>query len=224
MTAGTRKRRSRRTRRGPSILGVLGVLLIIGGLVAIGWVGWQYWGTNITSRQAFDEETRGLRDAWQDPAAEPADGPRIPGDAIALLRIPAFGDDYEVPILWGIDDPTLERGVGMYPSAVMPGEIGNFSVAGHRVTRGEPFRRLLELQTGDEVIVETRDAIHTYAINTTPTELTVQDTESWVLDPVPGKPDQEPTESIVTLTTCQDLFRSPDRSVAFGHLISTQPK
>lgn len=221
--AARTKTRPARTRRGPSILGVLGVLLILGGLGALGWVGWQYWGTNLTSQQAFDEESRGLQEQWNQPPAA-ADGPQLPGDAVALLRIPAFGDDYEVPILWGIDDATLERGVGMYPSSVQPGEIGNFSMAGHRVTRGEPFRRLLELGIGDEIVVETRDAIYTYAIDTTPTELTVQDTESWVLDQVPGKPDQAPTEAIITLTTCQDLFRSPDRSVAFGHLISTRPK
>ena len=29
---------------------------------------------------------------------------------------------------------------------------------------------------------------------------------------------------MITLTTCQDLFRSPDRSVGFGRLQSTQNK
>ena len=44
-----------------------------------------------------------------------------------------------------------------------------------------------------------------------------------MLDPVPGKP-QTPTHSIITLTTCQDLFHSPDRSVAFGHLVKASKK
>lgn len=219
-------RRSKpRARRRPSIIGIFGLLLILAGVGVLGWGAWQYWGTNITSKQAFEEEKASMRQQWEQPAEPTADdAPQIPGDAIGLLRIPDFGDDYEVPILWGIDDPTLERGVGMYPTAVMPGEVGNFSLAGHRVTRGEPFRRLLELEVGAKIIVETRDAIYTYVLDTKPAELTVQDTESWVLDPVPGKPEQAPTQELITLTTCQDLFRSPDRSVAFGHLSSTQPK
>lgn len=218
------RRSTPRARRRPSILGVFGVLLILAGVGVLGWGAWQYWGTNITSRQAFEEEKNNLLQQWEQQDETAADAPQIPGDAIALLRIPDFGDDYEVPILFGIDDETLTRGVGMYPTAAMPGEVGNFSLAGHRVTRGEPFRRLLELEVGAEIIVETREAIYTYVLDTKPAELTVQDTESWVLDPVPGKPEQAPTQELITLTTCQDLFRSPDRSVAFGHLSSTQPK
>ena len=52
----------------------------------------------------------------------------------------------------------------------------------------------------------------------------MKDTATWVIDPVPGETDVEPTEALITLTTCQDLFRSPDRSVGFGHLDTTQNK
>jgi sortase A len=41
---------------------------------------------------------------------------------------------------------------------------------------------------------------------------------------VPGKPGAVPTEALITLTTCQDLFHSPDRSIGFGHLESTKDK
>ena len=63
------------------------------------------------------------------------------------------------------------------------------------------------------MIVETRDAIYTYVIDDPPRDLTVPDTATWVLDPVPGEPEAKPTQALLTLTTCQDLFRSPDRSV-----------
>ncbi|MGJ3507825.1 class E sortase [Enemella sp. A6] len=220
MASRSTKTRTRTKRRRPSVLGVFGILLLIGALIAVGWLVWQYFGSNITARQSFDREIGELRQKWDGAEEQPV----TEGGAVALLRVPAFGDDYEVPILRGTDTDTLKRGVGMYPTAVNPGEIGNLALAGHRVTRGEPFRRLLDLEPGDEVIVETKDAVHTYAIDTAPKDLTVQDADSWVLFPVPGKPDQEPTEAIITLTTAQDLFRSADRSVAFGHLISTQPK
>jgi sortase A len=148
----------------------------------------------------------------------------IPGEAIGLLRIPAFGADYEVPILNGTDLSVLSKGVGHYESTAAPGQIGNFAVAGHRVTHGQPFAQLLDLKQGDEVIVETRDAIYTYALDDSPRQLTVKDSDTWVIDPVPGQPDIKPTQPLITLTTCQDLFRSADRSIGFGHLISTQNK
>lgn len=213
-----------------SALTAIGVLMLVIGLACLGYVGYQYFGTNIVAQKAFDDQRDQLRERWSKPAAEkPAKGKdkvekAIPGEAIALLRIPRFGDDYEVPILSGTSLDILARGVGHYPSSAAPGEIGNFAIAGHRVTHGEPFKRLLELQQGDKVIVETRDQILTYVIDESPAEHTVSDTETWVLDPVPGKPGVKPTEALITLTTCQDLFHSPDRSIGFGHLADVVDK
>ena len=228
----------RRPRRPISALTVVGILLLVAGLGCLGWVAWQYFGTNVTSEKAFHEESSQLRDRWAKPTQESGSDSGtgdtkgegeltptvIPGDAIALLRIPAFGSDYEVPILSGTDLSFLNRGVGHYTSTASPGEIGNFAIAGHRVTHGQPFARLLELDTGDEVIVETRDAIYTYVMDGSPRNLTVNDTETWVLDPDPRQRDAEATEALLTLTTCQDLFHSPDRSVGFAHLAKTVEK
>lgn len=144
--------------------------------------------------------------------------------AMAILTIPRFGDRYQVPILVGTSDYVLSRGVGWYESTQLPGQIGNFAIAGHRITHGEPFARLLELQPGDKVVVETKGYIFTYEVDQSPATLTVQDVDGWVLDPVPGKTDVQPTQALITLTTCQDLFHSPDRSVGFGHLIETKKK
>ncbi|MET1004397.1 MAG: class E sortase [Propionibacteriaceae bacterium] len=226
----------RRPRRPISALTVVGMFLLVAGLGCLGWVAWQYFGTNVTSEKAFHEESSQLRDKWAEPAEESGSGAGdtkgegeltptvIPGDAIALLRIPAFGSDYEVPILSGTDLSFLNRGVGHYTSTAQPGRVGNFAIAGHRVTHGQPFARLLELDTGDEVIVETRDAIYTYVMDGSPRNLTVNDTETWVLDPDPRQRNAEATEALLTLTTCQDLFHSPDRSVGFAHLAKTVEK
>lgn len=214
------------------MLTIVGTLLLFAGLGCLGWVAWQYFGTNITSEKAYQQETTQLREVWEQPDHEQdggsADGELtptvIPGDAIALLRIPAFGEDYEVPILSGTDLSILDRGVGHYTSTALPGEIGNFAVAGHRVTHGEPFRHLLDLSKGDKVIVETRDKVYTYVMDDSPRNLTVTDTETWVLDPNPDQPGAEQAKAMMTLTTCQDLFRSPDRSVGFAHLAKTADK
>jgi sortase A len=217
-----------RPRRKRSPLTLLGVGLFVAGLACLGWVGFQYFGTNVISEQVFENETEQLRDKWQDQDRTDPKGrdqaTNVPGDAVALLRIPAFGDDYEVPILHGTDLPTLSKGVGHYESTAAPGQIGNFAVAGHRVTHGQPFAKLLSLKKGDEVIVETREAIYVYVMDDSPRRLTVDDSETWVLEPVPGKAGAKPTEALITLTTCQDLFRSPDRSIGFGRLQSTQNK
>ncbi|GAA1428879.1 hypothetical protein GCM10009616_09670 [Microlunatus lacustris] len=123
----------------------------------------------------------------------------------------------------GTTDKVLARGVGHYQWTAQPGEVGNFGIAGHRITQGEPFARLLELDAGDKIIVETPAAIFTYILDTSARDLTVDEQDVWVLDPVQGRRGRA-TEARITLTTCQDLFRSPDRSVAFGHLVSTTQK
>ncbi len=211
-----------------SPLTLLGIGLLVAGLACLGWVGFQYFGTDVVSERVFQTETEQLRTKWQDQEKSDPKGRDaasvIPGDAIALLRIPAFGDDYEIPILNGTDLSILSKGVGHYSSTAAPGQIGNFAIAGHRVTHGQPFAKLLTLKKGDAVIVETRDAIYTYVMDDSPRRLTVKDSETWVLDPVPGEPDAKPTEALITLTTCQDLFRSADRSIGFGRLQSTENK
>jgi sortase A len=224
---------SRRRRASP--LTIVGVILIVAGLSCLGWVAYQYFGTNVVSHRAFTQEKTELRVKWSSqqparPGATPGAKPGqlqpapLPGDAIALLRIPRFGADYEVPILEGTDLGVLSHGVGHYPNTADPGQVGNFAVAGHRVTHGQPFARLLELDKGDQVVVETRDAVYSYVLDTAPRDLTVEENASWVLDPVPGQPDSTPSRPLITLTTCQDLFHSPDRSIAFGHLASSQNK
>jgi sortase A len=119
----------------------------------------------------------------------------VPGTAIALLRVPRFGAVYEVPIVAGTELADLAHGVGHYYSTAAPGAVGNFAVAGHRVTHGQPFSRLLSLKKGYQVVVETRQAVFTYEMDTAPQDLTVKDTAGWVLDPVPGKPDATATQA-----------------------------
>jgi len=240
----------RAARRGPGVVTTIGILLVCLGLAGLGWIGYQYYGTNAPAERAASVEMQSLREQWRSPGAgggatatpataappsvgaspaatsTPDDRPAASplGAAMALIRIPRFGATYEKPILVGTSDAALARGVAWYETTARPGQLGNFALAGHRVTNGEPFARLLELQVGDEVIVETRDYVYTYVVDTPPATLTVTDVDTWVLDPVPGKQDVPPTRALITLTTCQDLFHSPDRSVGFGHLTQTTKK
>ena len=220
-----------RRRRGWRASTVIGLVLLLGGLSILAWAAWQFFGTNITSERAANSARNELVKQWQaSPAPKPSGKakvdplPKVPGDAFAIVRIPKLGADWEWPLLVGTELDDLARGIGWYETTARPGEVGNFAIAGHRVTHGEPFRRLLELQKGDQVVVETRSKIYTYELDSSAAQLTVQDTEGWVLDPVPGKPSQQPTEALITLTTSQDLFRSPDRTIVFGKLVDTRAK
>jgi sortase A len=198
------------------------VALLVAGLGLCGWVGWQYFGTGISSNHQMDQGKRDLHDRWA--AQVPDKAPKPAGLAVVLLRIPKFGKDWEKPVVEGIGKSDLANGIGHYPQTQLPGEPGNFALAGHRITHGAPFGKLLDLVKGDEVIVETADAVYTYQLDASPRDLTVKPNDTWVLDPVPGKPAEVATASILTLTTCQDLFHSPDRSVAFAHLTKVTQK
>lgn len=199
---------------------VVGIILLALGVASLSWFAWEFWGTNIPAYEAQQAEKEQLRENWSKGSQTTE---LTVGDGIALVRIPEFGDDWEQPVLIGTDDATLMRGLGWYENTADPGEIGNFAIAGHRSGHGRPFDQLLDLQEGDEVIVETESNIYTYELDNSPADLTVQDTETWVLDPVPGS-EEQPTKSLITLTTCQDFFSSPDRSIGFGHLVSTEAK
>jgi sortase A len=217
-----------------------GTALVLVGVMMLVYVGWQYWGTDISAKSKQADLRDEIHARWKYPTVSDLLGPQAAsaslGSADALLRIPAFGSDFEVPIIEGVRDSDLARGVGHFPGTG-PGQIGNFALAAHRVTNGEPFRNLPDLRPGDTVIIETADATYTYLLDTNPNDLEVPFTANWVIDAVPVAPEGEappgmPTfaspnnasEAIITLTTCSELFHTDSRLVAFGHLAETTPK
>ena len=203
-----------------------GAALFAAGLAGSGYVAWELFGNPLMDPDAAAKGASGLKDQWQTGAGEGAfePGKTIPGTALALLRIPDFGADFEVPIVRGTENADLAKGIGWFEQTAQPGQVGNFSVAGHRGSRG-PFVKLPDLQPGARVEVETIDAIFVYTLDNHPADLVVMNTDTWVIDPVPGQPPTTtPTEAKITLVTCAELFRAPERAVAFGHLTETIAK
>ncbi|MFZ2504279.1 MAG: class E sortase [Nocardioides sp.] len=208
--------------------GRLGALLIIAGLGILGYVGWQMWGTTYVAQREQADVVSQVEERWADPdtAAEPV---KSKGALVsALIRIPKFGKDYAVPMLEGTTDEVLTGGYGRFLEGARVGELGNFALAAHRITHGEPLRRMPELVAGDKVIVETPKAIYTYVLDTGGDDLTVDFTAGWVLEDLPRNPKggvqpaQEPGQRLITLTTCAELFHTDDRLIAFGHLESKE--
>lgn len=213
----------------------LGIGMIMAGLALLGYVAWQFWGTNWISKREQREITHQLQEDWA--AGRGCDRYCPHGKASALIRIPRFGKDYVVPVLEGTSQDILAKGFGHFPSGkpgggtAYPGDIGNYAIAGHRVTHGEPLRHMPDLRPGDKVIVETRRATYTYVLDTNPNDLVISFTGVWVLDalphnPQPGGPEPKQIQGqrLITLTTCSEIFHTDNRMIAFGHLISVQIK
>jgi sortase A len=217
-----------------SLKAAVGVALVCAGVGILGWFGWEYWGTNWVSHRTQASVMATLKDNWgrgKDAALVPEGTGGRPVETRAILRIPRFGSDYAVPILEGTSDAVLAAGLGHYPDTAPAGGLGNYALAGHRVTHGEPLRDMPDLQPGDRVIVETRRRVFTYVLDTGGDALVVPFSAGWVLDPAPRNPGggTEPRvgtdgRRLITLTTCSELFHTDDRYVAFGHLESERSR
>jgi sortase A len=146
------------------------------------------------------------------------------GEAVAVLKVPRFGQDWAVPILAGTDAAALRHGVGWYSGTSAPGQIGNCVLVGQRLGSGQPFFHLLDLETGDLILIETPDQLLTYVIDTAPRDLTVDRRQSWILDPVPMGVDLVPSQALLSLVTAQDLLPTGDRSVGIAVLTEAKPK
>ncbi|MFF9511818.1 class E sortase [Streptomyces sp. NPDC014724] len=153
-------------------------------------------------------------------------GPRR-DQAYAVIRIPQLG--LAAPVAQGISKRgVLDKGyVGHYPGTAQPGRAGNFALAGHRNTHGEPFRYINRLRRGDRIDVETRDAVYTYAVDRTLGQTSARD--GGVIAAVPRsnvKPYTGYTTagSYVTLTTCTPEFTSRYRLVVWGRLTDVRAR
>jgi sortase A len=213
-----------RRRRRPTL--VLGLLMLLVGLSLLGYLGWEYWGTTWVSHRTQHRIVQSTEQQWSQPHGGQGSVRVSQGSVSAIVRIPRFGADYAVPVLDGTSDAILAAGFGHFTTSAPAGGLGSYAIAGHRVTHGEPLRDMPDLRPGDQVIVETQRRVFTYVIDNN--DLTIPMSEDWVsrtplVDPadrglVPDQP------RILTLVTCASLFHTDNRSVAFGHLVSSAPR
>jgi sortase A len=126
--------------------------------------------------------------------------------AIGVIKIPKL--DLKVAVGEGIDNNTLKYAVGHFEGTSMPGEKGNFAVAGHRsYTYSEYFNRLDELEEGDDIIVTTKTGEFTYKVYE---KRVVEPTEVSVLNKTKG--------AEITLVTCTPIRVATHRLVVKGKL------
>ncbi|MFD3941511.1 class E sortase [Streptomyces sp. NPDC058579] len=203
---------------------VVGEVFITFGVVMLLFVTYQLWWTNVRADQQANQAKGQIEDAWSKGRAP---GAFEPGQGFAIMYIPKL--DVVVPVAEGISKPkVLDRGmVGHYSEGTlktaMPGDKqGNFAVAGHRNTHGEPFRYINQLEPGDPIVVETQDAYYTYEMasilpQTAPSNVSV-------IDPVPKQAGFKQPGRYITLTTCTPEFTSTYRMIVWGKMVEERPR
>ncbi|WP_401000491.1 class E sortase [Agromyces sp. GXQ0307] len=228
------------------VVGVLGELLLTAGALVLLFLGWQlWWNDAITGAQqsaaasdlsvSWIEGAHARGDGTPDDAAspDPGDGGTIEppvdstmhayGDPFAVMYVPRFGEDSQRTIAEGtgldvLNDPAT--GVGHYAGTQMPGDVGNFAIAAHRSAYGGGMHEIDLLRLGDGIFIQTRDGWYTYRFRNL--EYVTPDAVE-VLAPVPHRPELAATDRIITLTTCNPLYSTAERIIAYGVLESWRP-
>lgn len=227
------------------VLRGVGQTLVTGGLVVLLFVVYEVWITNVFSARANHQLADKIKHEWSvgdDPLLPLPNGgdPTIKvGTGIANLFLPRLGRDYHRAIVEGVSQDDLAMGPGHYPGTALPGEVGNFAVAGHRVGKGEPFLNIDQLRAGDAVIVETKASWFVYRVkghpegtdpqtsvdaDGIPGREIVDPTQGRVLLPVPDHPGTKPTERLLTLTTCHPKFTAARRMIVYAVFQSKAPR
>ncbi|MFJ9395625.1 class E sortase [Streptomyces californicus] len=221
------RRAARAAKDSPAVVAsrLVGETFISLGVLMLLFVTYQLWWTNVRAEQIAGKETNRIQDEWAN--SDRTAGAFEAGQGFAIMHIPKL--DVVAPIAEGINkEKVLDRGLighygeGKLKTAMPSDKKGNFAVAGHRNTHGEPFRYINKLKPGDPIVVETRDAYYTYEMasilpQTSPSNVSV-------IEPVPvGSGFKEPGRYL-TLTTCTPEFTSTYRMIVWGKMVDERPR
>jgi sortase A len=208
-----------------SFLRVIGELLVTCGVVVALFVAYLFWGTGLRESDAQHRFAGELASQWAAPGLSQAglDSRRlVPGRPFAFIRIPAFGRTWRFAVVEGTAFAQLALGPGHVAGTQRPGQVGNFAVAGHRVTAGSPFWRVPSLRTGDKVFIDTIGGTFEYQVTARPVWVWPGDTA--VLAPAPGFPGQQPRRGWITLITCDPAWSGTSRVIVTGVLVKRLPR
>lgn len=199
------------------ILRTIGELSITLGVVLLLFCAYLLWGTS-----AYTERHQRIlqRQLVSEPATKILGKIQL-GGAVALIKIPRLGPTYKYAIVEGVEDEHLRQGPGHYPGSAQPGEVGNFVVSGHRTTYAAPFNRIDELEKGDDILIDSREARYTYQVTATKI---VEPTAVDVIEPVPGHPGKKADKAVITLSTCHPEYSARQRLIVFGTLTKTEER
>lgn len=221
------RRQARARKPSPGVLAsrAIGEVFITTGVLMLLFVSYQLWWTNVRAHAQADKEASSLQDDWASGKRNP--GTFEPGQGFAILHIPKL--DVVVPIAEGVSNKkVLDRGMvghygeGKLKTPMPDAKSGNFGLAGHRNTHGEPFRYINRLAQGDAIVVETQDKYFVYKMAsilpvTSPSNVSV-------LEPVPPGSGFTGPGRYITLTTCTPEFTSKYRLIVWGKMVEERPR
>jgi sortase (surface protein transpeptidase) len=154
---------------GRTVLRTIGEVFITAGMVVLLFVVYELYVTNIFSAQKQASATTALDKEWDTVVGAGSAGPQranhydlTDGSGIAKIYIPSLGQDYHYTVIEGVTQADLAIGPGHYPGSPLPGQPGDFAVAGHRVGEGAPFNELDLVQSCDAIVIETQADWYVY--------------------------------------------------------------
>ena len=144
---------------------VFGVVLILIGVGIIANVAYKKIVTAHKQNELLEAFESQLVEAKNEESSEPVSLEAINGyTPVAIMEIPSI--KLKQPVVDGITDDVIKYFLGRFPDSAMPGEVGNFAVAGHRVSDfTDAFINLYKVKVGDKVIVTTKDGRYTYEVD-----------------------------------------------------------
>ncbi|MFF9770304.1 class E sortase [Streptomyces sp. NPDC014636] len=191
-----------------------------------------FW-TGVRADGAMSDQIDQLHRRWSQGNVRPADAPGERtastakpeayryGSPFAIMYIPRLGFTWNKPVLEGTGRDVLAEGLAHYRGTARLGQRGNFAVAGHRRTYGDPLKDFPKLRPGDAVVLTDGTTWFTYRIDKGPFKTVPTDVE--VIGPVPRKSGYTRPGRYLTLTTCDPEWGHSHRLIVWAHLDSTQP-
>jgi sortase A len=146
-----------------------------------------------------------LRDWVASPPTTPVAIPTPASQPPTRIVIPKI--DVDAPVLEGDDWETLKKGAGHHVGTANPGERGNVYVSAHNDIFGQIFRRLEELDLGDEVIVYAGATPYRYVVR-----------EKRIVEPTDVSVMYPTTEPVLSLQTCYPYMVDTHRLVVIARL------
>lgn len=235
---------SDRARQRLSVVGVLGEVLLTAGAIVLLFLAWQLWWNDAMLAKSQSAAAADTSKSWSTstatPTVEPSAAAALPaavdfgepavlssepaeGQSFAVLYVPRFGQNTQRQIAQGVGTDVLNStrlGIGHYADTALPGDVGNFAIAAHRSAYGGGMHLINELQVGDPIYIQTKDGWYTYRFRNFEY---VRASAVGVIDAVPQGVGEESGQRLITLTTCNPLYSTEERIIAYGVLDSWQP-
>jgi len=127
------------------------------------------------------------------------------GEGIGRIAIPDI--DLDTVFVEGTDTASLQKGPGRYPDTRFPGQGRTIGIAGHRTTYLAPFRKINEIDDGDEITLEMPYGTFTYRVQ-----------KHEIVDPYAIEIVDDVGYERLVLTACHPLYSAAQRWAVFARL------